>query len=101
MGLDDRPAFVFVTLGGGWAVGVAAGVVGWLDILILIVLFSPERVGMESPLKEGCRDDVLSFNIGLGFSFAGVAAVVGGGGMSFWVVSSLSAGFPLVEAMLG
>lgn len=68
-----------------------------------MVLFSPEGVGTDSPLKEGCRDDVLSFNIGLGFSVAGVAVVVvvGGGGMSFCVVSSLSAGFPLVEAMLG
>ena len=41
-----------------------------------MVLFSPEGVGTDSPLKEGCRDDVLSFNIGLGFSVAGVAVVV-------------------------
>ena len=102
MGLDDLPAFVFITLGGGcgWAVGVAAGVLGWLDSLILMVLFSPEGVGADSPLKEGCREEVFSFKMGLGFSEAGVA-VVGGGGMSFWSVSSLSAGFPLVEAMPG
>lgn len=28
VGLDDLPAFVLVRLGGGWGVGVAAGVFG-------------------------------------------------------------------------
>lgn len=99
MGFEDRPALVLVTLlGGGLVVGVAAGVPGWLEIFILIIFFSPEGVGTVSPLKEGCREEVFSFRIGLGFSEAGVAAVVGGGGI-FWFVLSLSAGFPLVEAM--
>ncbi len=99
MGLEDLPALVLVTLGGGWwVVGVAAGVLGWLANLIFIIFFSPDGVGTASPLKEDCRDEVFSFKMGLGVSEAGVAAVVGGGGI-VWFVSSLSVGFPLVEAM--
>jgi hypothetical protein len=97
VGLDDLPLTVFLKLTGGTA---TAGVLGWLELtLIRMVFFSLDGVGI-SPLKEPCRD-VLSFSIGLGISDEGVAAM-GGGGMSLlnWLVSSFNVGFEWSPAIL-